>query len=68
MKIVDFLVEHQNNIAEIIAYSIALLMVIFRMFPTEKGEGFLAKVDKWFNKALDLLKIPNPVKKEKKDE
>lgn len=63
---IEFLAENKDNLAEIIGLIIALLMAVFRVFPTENGEGLLLKIDKWFNRILDFLKIPNPSKK--KDE
>lgn len=64
MKVIEFLHQHQNHIAEIISLVIALLMAVFRIFPTKNGEGLLTKIDKGFNKTLDFLKIPNPTKKD----
>lgn len=65
--IIKFLESHMNDIAEAILLLLAMLSIIFRLTPTEKDDGFLAKVDMWVNKIFDFFKLPNNLKKKDED-
>lgn len=64
----EFLTTHQDAIVAFIASLLAMVMAYLRIFPSEKGMNIFGKIDKYFNKILDVLKIPNPHKIEKDDD
>lgn len=56
---IDYIVANKDLLAQAVLALIALATVIARITPTEKDDGFLAKLDVVVNKIFDFLKIPN---------
>ena len=64
---INYILDNKDNLAEAVISLVALLVILARFTPSEKDDGFLAKLDYLINHLFDLLKLPNVKKKDKDD-
>lgn len=60
---IQFIMEHKEDLAEGILALLGLMAIIVRITPTEKDDGLFSKIDKIVNNIFDFLKLPNNKKK-----
>ena len=63
MEVLTWIKDHYQDVISIIAGFMVVAGLIVRLTPTEKDDGVFATVDKYWNKLLDFLKVPNVKKK-----
>lgn len=60
----DFLVANQIELVGVVMGMLAVAELIVRMTPTKKDDGFVQRIGNVIKKALDIVKIPNVIKKD----
>ena len=63
MEIVQWLAEQYEDVFYILAGLLGVAQIVVRLFPTIDKDGFVTRLGKWLDTAMDSLKIPNPKKK-----
>ncbi len=59
----QWVLEHRQVVYDGVLLLVAVATFIVRLTPTQADDGFMARVDRWVQKGLDWIKVPNTRKK-----
>jgi len=58
----EWVLEHRQTVYDGVLLLVAVATFIVRLTPTQTDDGFMARVDKYVQKVLDWIKVPNKLK------